>query len=133
MNATRIIAAALLTAGAALATHSVQAQPSGLGRTEVLQHDLGETGREVVQVRVDFAPGVLAARHSHPGVEVAYVLDGTIEYQIDGKPPVTLRKGDALYIPDGAVHSAKNVGDGKASELATYLVQKGKPIFVPAK
>ena len=110
-----------------------QAQSSGLGRTDVLQHDLGIAGREVVQVRVDFAPGVLAARHSHPGVEVAYVLDGTIEYQIDGKQPLTLKTGDALFIPDGAIHSARNVGEGKASELATYFVEKGKPAFVPAK
>lgn len=133
MNPTLFAAAALLIATGGGMAQLAQAQSAGLGRTDVLQHDLGIAGREVVQVRVDFAPGVTAPRHSHPGVEVAYVLDGTIEYQIDGKAPVTLKTGDALFIPDGAVHSARNVGDGKASELATYVVEKGKPGFVPAK
>lgn len=133
MKATRFMVAVMLIATGGLMGPLAQAQSSGLGRTDVLQHDLGIAGREVVQVRVDFAPGVLAARHSHPGVEVAYVLDGTIEYQIDGKQPLTLKTGDALFIPDGAIHSARNVGEGKASELATYFVEKGKPAFVPAK
>lgn len=133
MKTTRLMAAALLVATLGGMGPLAYAQPSGLGRTDILQHDLGIAGREVAQVRVDFAPGVLAPRHSHPGVEVAYVLEGTIEYQIDGKPPVTLRKGDALFIPDGAIHSARNVGDGNASELATYIVEKNKPGFVPAK
>ncbi|MDN8615244.1 cupin domain-containing protein [Variovorax ginsengisoli] len=133
MKATRIMAAAMLIAGGGLMGHLAQAQSAGLGRTDVLQHDLGIAGREVVQARVDFAPGVMAPRHSHPGVEVAYVIEGMIEYQIDGNAPVTLKAGDGLYIPDGAVHSARNIGGGKASELATYFVEKGKPVFVPAK
>lgn len=132
-KATRFMTAALLIAAFGGMGPLAHAQPSGIGRTDLLQHDLGVAGREVVQVRVDFAPGVIAPRHSHPGVEVAYVLEGTIEYQIDGQPPVTLKKGDALFIPDGAIHSARNVGDGKASELATYFVEKGKPGFVPAR
>ena len=133
MKTTRLMAAALLVATLGGMGPLAQAQPAGLGRTDVLQHDLGIAGREVVQARVDFAPGVLAPRHSHPGVEVAYVLEGTIEYRIDGKPPVTLRKGDALFISDGAIHSGRNVGEGMASELATYFVEKGKPGFVPAR
>ena len=133
MNTIRTLAAAMLLAGSGLISQLALAQPTGLGRTDILQHDLDTPGREVVQVRVDFSPGVVAPRHSHPGIEVAYVLEGTIEYQIDGKPPVVLKTGDALFIPNGAVHTAKNVGAGKASELATYIVEKGKPAFVPAK
>lgn len=133
MKATRFMTAAVLIAGSGLIAQLAQAQPAGLGRTDVLQHDLGIPGREVVQVRVDFAPGVVAAGHSHPGAEVAYVIHGTIEYQIEGKPPVTLKAGDGLFIPEGAVHSARNVGTGGASELATYIVETGKPILVPAR
>jgi quercetin dioxygenase-like cupin family protein len=105
-----------------------QAQQTGITRTDVQRHDLGVPGREVIQVRVDFAPGVAFPRHSHPGAEVAYVLEGTLEYQLDGKPPVTLKAGEALFIPAGAIHTAKNIGSINAAELATYIVEKGKPL-----
>ena len=84
-------------------------------------------------MRVDFAPGVAFPRHSHPGAEVAYVLEGTLEYQLDGKPSVTLKAGEALFIPAGAIHTAKNVGSVKAVELATYIVEKAKPLLVLAE
>lgn len=129
MKTIRIMAAAVLIAGTSVAF----AQQSGIGRTEVMRHDLGDTGREAMQVRVDFAPGAAFPMHSHPGEEIAYVLEGTMEYQFEGKPPVRLKTGDALFIPAGTNHSAKNIGSGNASELATYLVQKGKPIVVLAK
>lgn len=97
------------------------------------QQDLSIPGREVVQVRVDFGHAAAAPRHSHPGEEIAFVLAGSMEYQIDGKPPVILKAGETLFIPAGAVHSAKNVGNGEAKELATYIVEKGKPLVVKAK
>ena len=133
MKTTRIMAAAVLIAGSGLALHVAQAQQPGIKRTDVLRHDLGVPGREVIQVRVDFAPGVAFPRHSHPGEEIAYVLEGTLEYQFDGKPPVTLKAGEALFIPAGAIHAAKNVGSVNAAELATYIVEKGKPLLVLAK
>ena len=95
MKTTPIIAAAVLFAGSGLAVQLAQAQQSGIGRTEVLRHDLGETGREILQVRVDFAPGAVFGMHTHPGEEVAYVLDGSLEYQFEGKLPITLRAGDS--------------------------------------
>jgi quercetin dioxygenase-like cupin family protein len=130
MKTTQIIAAAVLFAGSGLALQLAQAQQSGIGRTEVLRHDLGETGREVLQVRVDFAPGAAFGMHTHPGEEVAYVLDGSLEYQFEGKLPITLRAGDSLFIPAGTPHAARNVGKVNAAELATYLVEKGKPLVV---
>jgi quercetin dioxygenase-like cupin family protein len=132
-NATRILAIAVLIVGTGLALHVTQAQQTGIGRIDVLRHDLGVPGREVIQVRVDFAPGVAFPRHSHPGAEVAYVLEGTLEYRLDGEPTVTLNAGEALFIPAGAIHTAKNVGSGNAAELATYLVEKGKPLLDIAK
>jgi len=109
-----------------------QAQQSGISRKDLVQEDLSAPGLQAVQVRVGFAPGVTAARHSHPGEEIAYVLTGRIEYRIDGKPPVVLEPGQSLFIPAGAVHDARNLGDTDASELATYIVARGKPLVIPA-
>jgi quercetin dioxygenase-like cupin family protein len=133
MKTTRIMALAVLLVASGLALHAAQVQQSGIKRTDALRHDLSVPGQEVIQVRVDIPPGVLAARHSHPGVEIAYVLEGSLEYQFDGKPPVTLKAGKALFIPAGTIHSAKNVGSGNGAELATYIVEKGKPLVVLAK
>jgi quercetin dioxygenase-like cupin family protein len=131
MKTTRIMAMAALIAGSGLAPPIAQAQP-GITRTDLQRNDLSIPGREVIQVRVDFAPGAVAPRHNHPGEEIAYVIEGVLEYQLDGKPPVTLRAGEVLFIPAGAIHSAKNVGSGNGAELATYIVEKGKPLLVPA-
>lgn len=128
----RLAATALLLSGT-LSLLPTQAQPTGIGRTDVLRSDLSTPGHEAIQARVDFAPAAAFPRHSHPGEEIAYVLEGTMEYQLDGKPPVTLKAGEALFIPAGVVHSAKNVGSGQASELATYVVEKGKPVLVLSK
>jgi quercetin dioxygenase-like cupin family protein len=110
-----------------------QAQQSGITRTDLQRHDLSVPGREVVQVRVDFAPGAAFPRHSHPGEEMVYAIEGTMEYQLEGKPPATLKAGEVLFIPAGAIHAVKNIGKGNAAELATYIVEKGKPLLVPAK
>jgi quercetin dioxygenase-like cupin family protein len=120
------LAAAALFAGAA------QAQP-GVTRANLQRHDISIAGWEALQVRVDFTPGGLAPRHTHPGEEIIYVLKGSLEYQVEGKPPVTLKAGDVLFIPKGVIHAAKNVGSDNASELATYVVEKGKPLTTPAK
>ena len=104
---------------------------SGLSRTDLLRDDVGAAGYEVIQVRVDFGPGAVAPRHRHPGEEIAYVLSGTLEYRLDGRPPVTLNAGETLFIPDGAVHAARNVGREGASELATYIVRNGEPLLTP--
>jgi quercetin dioxygenase-like cupin family protein len=119
-------------AGSVIAMHFAQAQQPGLSRTDLQQHDLSVPGREVVQVRVDFATGVLAPRHSHPGEEIVYVIEGVIEYQLEGQSPVILKAGEVLFIPAGTIHSAKNVGRGNAAELATYIVEKGKPLVASA-
>lgn len=116
-----------------LVTLPAAAQPAGVTRTDLQRHDLSAPGREAIQVRVDLAPGVAFGRHSHPGEEIIYVLAGAIEYDVDGKPPVTLKTGDVLFIPAGTVHAAKNVGDVPASELATYIVAKDQPLLTLAK
>jgi quercetin dioxygenase-like cupin family protein len=107
------------------------AQPPGITRTPLQQHDLSVAGWETVQMRVDFAPGATAPRHVHAGDEIVYVLKGKIEYRLDGQPRATLGEGDVLFIPKGKPHSAANVGLETASELATYVVEKNKPLVVP--
>ena len=132
MKRTQIPAAALLVASA-LALSSAQAQAPGITRTDLQKHDLSIPGREAVQVVVAFEPGVVAPRHSHPGEEIVYEVEGSLEYRLDGRPPVTLKAGEVLFIPAGTIHEVKNVGSGKAAELATYIVEKGKPLLVLAK
>src|ERR687897_2406725 len=128
MKAARILAVSVLIVGGGLALNVAQSQQPGVTRSDLLRHDLSVSGREVIQVRVDFAPGVAFPPHSHPGEEIAYVIEGLLEYRLEGRPPVTLKAGEALFIPAGTIHSAKNVGGGNAAELATYLVEKGKPL-----
>jgi quercetin dioxygenase-like cupin family protein len=133
MKTTHIIAVAALIAGSGLALYMAQAQAPGITRNDLQRHDLSIPGREAIQTIVAIAPGVTAPRHSHPGEEIIYVLEGLLEYQLDGQPPVTLKAGDVLFIPAGVVHSAKNVGSGNGAELATYIVEKGTPLVVLAK
>ena len=128
----QIAAMAVLVASAILAPFGTQAQ-NGVTRTDLQRHDLSAPGREAIQVRVDLAPGVAFGRHTHPGEEIIYVLEGTLEYQIEDKPPVTLKAGDVLFIPAGTVHSARNPGGVTGSELATYIVEKGKPLLTLVK
>jgi quercetin dioxygenase-like cupin family protein len=133
MKTIRMMAVAVLIVGSGLVLHVTQAQQAGIKRTDIQRHDLDIPRREVIQVRVDFAPGATFGQHSHPGAEIAYVLEGTLEYQFEGKPPVTLKAGEALFIPAGTFHAAKNTGTGNSAELATYVVEKGKPLVVLAK
>ena len=132
MNLTRIMAVVALTVGSGLAAQLAQAQQPEITRIDLQRHDLSVPGRQAVQVLVEFAPGVEFPRHSHPGEELVYMVEGELEYRLDGRPPVTLKAGEVLFIPSGAIHTVKNVGRGKGSELATYIVEGGKPLLVLA-
>ena len=130
MKATQYIAAIALMVFGGLALHVAPTQQPGTRRTDLQRHDLGVPGREVIQVRVELDPGVVFGKHWHPGEEIVYVLEGSLEYQVEGKRPVTLKAGDVLFIPARTIHAAKNVGRGNGAELATYIVDKGKPLVV---
>jgi quercetin dioxygenase-like cupin family protein len=110
----------------AFALPAVQAQ-EGIKRTDLQRHDISVPGHEAIQSRVDFAPGAAFPRHRHPGEEIIYVIEGSIEYEVEGKP-VTVKAGGVLFIPAGTVHAAKNTGSVNAAELGTYVVEKGKPL-----
>jgi len=102
----------------------------GLTRTDLQRHDLSIPGHEVIQNRVDITPDAPPVRHKHPGEEIIYVLEGTLEYSIDGREPATFIPGEVLLVPAETVHSVRNIGGGNAAELATYIVEKGKPLLV---
>jgi quercetin dioxygenase-like cupin family protein len=124
---------AVLIAGSGLAPDVAQAQQPGTKRTNLQRHDLSVPGREVIQVRVDFDPGYVAPKHTHFGEEIIYVIEGTLVYDVEGRPPTTYKAGDVLLVPAGAIHSVKNIGSGNGAELATYVVEKGKPLITLVK
>jgi len=134
-----IMGVAMVIAGSGLAPDVAEAQQAtvtrqpGTKRTDLQRHDLSIPGREVIQVRVDFDPGYMAPRHTHFGEEIIYVIEGTLVYDVEGRPPTTYKAGDVLFVPAGAVHSVKNVGSGNGAELATYVVEKGKPLITLVK
>lgn len=133
MKTTATLAVAVLIVSSVVALHVAQAQQPGIKRTDLQRQNLSVPEREVIQVLVEFAPGALAPEHSHPGEEIVYVVQGSLEYEVEGKPPVTLKAGDVLFIPAGAIHAVRNVGRGNGTELATYIVEKGKPLVTPAE
>jgi quercetin dioxygenase-like cupin family protein len=132
LKAVRIAATTMLITVGPLSPHTAIAQ-TGIKRTDLQRHDLGTTGREAIQVRVDFDPGAAFGKHTHPGEEIIYVLEGSLEYDVEGKPPVTLKAGEVFFVPAGTVHAARNVGTSNAAELATYVVEKGKPVLTLVK
>jgi quercetin dioxygenase-like cupin family protein len=106
-------------------------QAPGINRTDLQEADSSVPGRRIIQNRVDLSPEAPAVRHKHPGEEVIYVLEGTLEYTIeDGREPVTVSAGEVLIVPAETVHAARNPTDGNSAELATYFVESGKPFLV---
>ena len=123
----------ILSFFALLISGAVSAQQSAIKRTDLQKHDLSVPGYETVQAKIDFDAHSAFGKHSHPGEEVIYVLEGSLEYEVEGKGTVTLKAGEVLFIPAGVVHAARNNTNAKASELATYIVEKGKPVLVLKK
>ncbi len=122
-----------LTAGCLvtlLAAVGAQA-PTPFKRTLLQQGDLSAPGREAVQALAEVQPGAASGRHTHPGEELGYVLAGPLVVEIDGQPAKTLQTGEVFMIPVGTVHNAKNPGTGVAKVLATYVIEKGKPVSTP--
>jgi quercetin dioxygenase-like cupin family protein len=110
----------------------VIAQQAGFTRVALQTQDLSAPGRVAVQARAEFDPGVAAGRHTHPGEELGYVLEGQLELRIDGQAPRIVKAGETFFVPAGLVHDGVNTGSGKAKVLATYVVEKGKPVATPA-
>jgi quercetin dioxygenase-like cupin family protein len=136
MKISKLTVAATLAVAVLAGTWGMQtlnAQQPGFTRVQLQDQDLTAPGRHVVQARADFVAGGEVGKHTHPGEEVSYVLEGTLLLEVAGQPPKTLKAGDSFFIPAGVVHAAKNVDKGSSRVLATYIVEKGKPVTTPVK
>jgi len=107
------------------------AQQPGIKRTILLRaDDPGSANYEAVMAIAEIAPGAMSGRHRHPGIEVAYILDGSVIIERDGQAPVTVNAGETIK-NEAAVHNARNPGTKPVKILAVYLVEKGKPMAEP--
>ena len=106
---------------------------SGLSRVLVGRADVSVPGREAVIARVEVAPGAKAGRHTHPGDEISYVMEGEATLLIDGQPPRKVKAGESFVIPAGVVHDAHNDSNAPIKLVGVYVVEKGKPLATPAK
>lgn len=130
-----LMLAATLSAAAVgvVGIQTLGAQQSGFKRVELQRGDLSVAGREAVVMRVEFDADGIVGRHTHPGEESTYIIEGNLLIEIDGKAPMTLGPGETFFVPAGVIHGGKNVGKSPAKLLATYIVEKGKPLATPVK
>jgi len=119
----------LLAATFAVAVFS---QNPGIQRTVVHKADVSVPGREAVIARVELMPGASAGRHTHPGDEISYVMEGEAEILVEGQPARKVKTGEAFVIPAGAKHDARNTGTAPLKMVGVYVVDKGKPLATPA-
>ena len=108
------------------------AQNPALKRTVVQTGDISVPGREAVITRIELAPGGSAGRHTHPGDEITYVVDGEVEIMIEGQPAKKYKTGEGFVIPGGTKHDAHNPGTQPLKMVGVYVVEKGKPLATPA-
>jgi quercetin dioxygenase-like cupin family protein len=120
-----------ITGFAATGAEAQSSATSGLKRTILQRTDGPMEGYETIVVAVELAPGAMVARHTHPGVESSYVIEGDTELSMDGQAPRRLGPGEAFQVPAALPHSAKNF-DKTTRLAATYVVEKGKPLASPA-
>jgi quercetin dioxygenase-like cupin family protein len=126
------VAAAVVAASVALGAQSLSAQAPAMKRTILHKSDLSAPVREVVQAMVELPSGVRSGRHTHPGEEVGYVLEGALVLTVEGRAPATVKAGDTFMVEAGRIHETINEGPAMAKILATYVVEKGKPLATPA-
>jgi quercetin dioxygenase-like cupin family protein len=128
-NAKRVIGA-LIVLGICAAGW---AQQPGFTRKLLQDQSLSVADRHAVQALAEFIPGGAAGKHTHPGEELGYVIEGTLELLIEGQPPRTLKAGESFFVPAGVVHDGRNIGSGPLKVLATYVVETGKAVATPVK
>jgi len=124
--------AVLATTGTSLARQQ-GAQPSPLKRTVLQTHALVTApGHDGITVLAELAVGASAPRHTHPGEEFVYVLEGTATFDMAGQPLLSIKPGDAFFIPPNTPHVAKNTGKVPLKLLSNYIIPTGQPLATPA-
>lgn len=108
------------------------ATTSGVTRKILSQTDGPVPGYVTIVAQAEIEPGVTIARHTHPGIESAYMLEGGFDLPIDGQPTRTIKPGGVFQVPPEKPHAGQQNGDKKTVLLITYVVEKGKPIASPA-
>ena len=106
--------------------------PAGFTRKILSQMDGPMAGYVTLVVEVSIDPGTFVARHTHPGIESAYVIEGGLDLPIEGQPTRALKPGDGFVVPPNTPHAGGKNGDKKTKIASTYVVEKGKPLASPA-
>jgi quercetin dioxygenase-like cupin family protein len=104
----------------------------GVTRKILSQIDGPVPGYVTIIVEAEIDAGVTVARHTHPGVESAYIIEGGLELPIEGQPTRMVKPGDGFVVPPGTPHAGGKNGDKKTRIASTYVVEKGKPLASPA-
>lgn len=121
-----------IIAFALAAMTAAAAAQDGIKRTPLQKVDFPD-GYTTVTGLAEIQPGVSAGRHTHPGIETGYVLEGETVLSIDGQGDVTMKAGDSYVIPAGIPHDAKAIGEKPVKVLGIYVIERGKPLASPAK
>jgi quercetin dioxygenase-like cupin family protein len=116
----------------ASAQDSQPATTPGVTRKILSQTDGPAPGYVTILAEATIDPGVMIGRHTHPGIESAYVLEGGFDLPIQGQPTRTIKPGDGFHIPPETPHAGGKSGEVKTRILVTYVVEKGKPLASPA-
>ena len=132
MSMRRTVGAGVTAALVVAALGTLAAQAPAVKRTTLQQADLSAPGREVVQALAEFPVGAETGRHTHPGEEVSFVEAGPLVLEVDGEAPRTLQTGQAFIVAAGKIHNAHPAAGGTAKVVATYIIEKGKPVTTPA-
>ena len=106
-------------------------QSQNIKRTPLQKFDVPGTNYETVIGIAEITPNVSIGRHTHPGPESGYMLEGDMVLMVQGQPDKTVKTGESYQVPVGAIHDAKTGPQG-AKVIATYVVEKGKPLASPA-
>jgi quercetin dioxygenase-like cupin family protein len=109
------------------------AASGGVTRKVLSQVDGPVTGYTTIAMEVTIESGVSIARHTHPGIESTYVMEGSgFELPVEGQPTRIVKAGDAFQIPPETPHAGGKPGETKSRLLVTYIVEKDKPLAKPA-
>jgi len=134
----KLACAAALATSAVIAIAAAQQQPPAMTqqtatikRTPLQKFDVPGTNYETVIGLAEIVPDVTIGRHTHPGPESGFMLEGELVLMVAGQPDKTVKAGESYQVPAGAVHDAKT-GPKGAKVIATYVVEKGKPLATPA-